>query len=110
AGFGETISFFAINDRVRFIEPIDESAILGVGAAFFRAPAHAKISVAERRHRFRLGQEFRVKRLLDDVPFVGGVIVRWRSEAFMMQHRAGPPIAARGLGQSSSSAKSSTTK
>ena len=110
ASFGETISFFAVDDRPRFIEPIDESAILGVGAAFFRAPAHAEISVAERRHRFQLGQEFRMKRFFDDVPLVGRIIMGGRPEAFMMQHRAVPPTTARGVGQSTSSPKSSTTR
>ena len=51
-----------------------------------------------------------MKRFFDDVPFVGRIIMGWRSEAFMMQHRAVSPKAARGVGQSSSSAKSSTTK
>jgi hypothetical protein len=110
ASFGETISFFAIDDRACFIEPIDESAILGVGAAFFRAPAHAEISVAERRHRFQLGQEFRVKRFFDDVPLIGRIIMGWRPEAFMVQHRAVPPTSARGVGHSTSSLKSSTTR
>jgi hypothetical protein len=67
--------------------PVNQGGIFVIGPAHLGTSAHAEISIAEREHRFRLGQEFRVKRLLDDVPFVGGVIVRWRPEAFMMEHR-----------------------
>src|SRR5271166_4909250 len=109
ASFGETISFFGVFDRPRLIESIDESAVFGVWAAFLRAPAHAEIAVAERRHRFQLGQEFRVKRFLNYVPLIRRIMMGWRPEAFMMQHRAVSPTTARGAGQSTSSAKSSTT-
>src|SRR5208337_1484173 len=109
ASLGETISFFGVVDRPRLIESIDESAILGVWASFLRAPAHPQIPVAERRHCFHLGQEFRVKRFLNDVPLIGRIIMGWRPEAFMMQHWAVSPTTARGAGQSTSSAKSSTT-
>src|SRR5215475_8169999 len=110
AGSCEAISILSVNDWSRFIEAIDESAVLSVGPAFLRAAAHAEIPVAERQHRFRLGQEFRVKRFFDDVPLVGRIIARWRPEAFMMQHRSLPSTTARSIGQSTNSPKSSTTR
>ena len=45
---GTEIYLFDIDDRPRFIEPINESAVFSVGAAFLWAPAHAEVSVAER--------------------------------------------------------------
>src|SRR5215470_12949214 len=109
AGPCETISVFSVDYRTRFIEPIDESAILGIWAAFFRASAHAEISVAERQDRLELCQEFGMKRLFDDAPLVGRIITVWRPDAFMMQHRAVSPSTVRGVSQSTSSPKSSTT-
>ena len=96
AGFREAIGVFGIYDRPGFIEPIDEGAVFGIGAAFLRTSAHAEVSVAERQHRFQLGQEFGVKVLFDDVPLVGRVIMGRRPEAFMMNHRAVPPETAWG--------------
>src|SRR5262249_3617001 len=49
----------------------------------------------EREYRFQLGQEFGMKRLLDHVPLVGRIIMRWRPEAYMMEHRAVSPKTAR---------------
>jgi hypothetical protein len=51
-----------------------------------------------------------VKPFFDDVPLVGRVIIRWWPEAFMMDHRAVPPKPARGVGQSTSSPRSFTTR
>src|SRR4030095_1048006 len=84
ANLGETVSVLSIDDRPRFVEPINESAVFSIGAAFLRAPAHAEVSIAERQHRFELGQEFGAKRSFDDVPLVGWIVTgRW-SEAFMV--------------------------
>src|SRR5271166_2174500 len=98
AGFREAISVFRVHDRAGFIKPIDQSAVFGVRAAFFRAPAHAEVSVAERQHRLQLGQEFGVKPFFDDVPLVRWVIMGWRPEAFMMDHRAAPRTTGWGIG------------
>src|SRR5215472_7512336 len=51
-----------------------------------------------------------MKRLLDHVPLVGRIIMRWRPEAYMMEHRAVSPKTARGVGQSTSSPRSFTTR
>src|SRR5262249_37037281 len=90
AGFCEAVGFFAVDDRSRFIESIDQGAVFDVGATFFRAPTHANIAVAQRHHGFRLSQEFGVKSFLDDVPFVGWVITGWRSQWFVIKHPAPP--------------------
>src|SRR5262249_51522385 len=105
----KAISIFSVDDRACFIESIDESTILGVGPAFLRAPPHAEVTVPNREHRFELCQKFGMKCLLDDVPFVGRIIMRGRPEPFMMQHRSVPPSPARAVAQSTSSPKSSTT-
>src|SRR5215475_2981618 len=110
AGFGEAVGFLAVDDRPSFIEPIYEGAVFGVGPAFLRAAAHAEVAVAHRQHCFQLGQKFGVKPFFDDVPFVGRVIVRWRPEAFMMDHRTVPRETAWGVGQSTSSPRSFTTR
>src|SRR5271167_4085056 len=89
--FRKAVSVFWVHDRAGFIKPIDQSAVFGIGTAFLRAPAHTEVSVAERQHRFQLGQEFGVKPFFDDVPLVGRVIMGWRPEAFMMDHRAASP-------------------
>src|SRR5262249_28634420 len=109
AGFRETIRFFSVDDWPGLIEPVDEGGIFSMGPAFLRASAHAEISVAERGHRFRLGQEFGVKRLVDHVPLVGRIITRWRPEAFMVEHRAVSPETARSARQPTSSLRSRTT-
>src|SRR5262249_24896578 len=90
AGFCEAVGLFAIDDRSRFIESIDQSAVFDVGATFIRAPTHADIAIAQRHHGLRLRQEFGVKSLLDDVPFVGWVITGWRSQWFVIKHPAAP--------------------
>ena len=46
------ISVFRVHDRADLIKPVDQSGVFGVGAAFLGTPAHAEVSVAERRHRF----------------------------------------------------------
>jgi hypothetical protein len=51
------------------------------------SPSQSKPS---RHHGFRLGKEFGVKRFFDDVPLVGWVVTRWRSQAFVMKHPAAP--------------------
>ena len=78
------------------IEAIDQGAVLDVGTAFLGAPAHAEITVSQRHDGFQLGEEFGTKPFLDDVPLVGRVIMGWRSEAFVMDHRAVPPMTAVG--------------
>src|SRR4029434_2821712 len=110
ASFREAVGFLAVDDRPGFIEPIDEGAVFGGGPAFLRAPAHAEVAVAPRQHRFQLGQEFGVKLFFDDVPLVGRVSVEWRPEAFMMDHRAVPRERAWGVGPSTSSPRSCTTR
>ena len=46
--FCETVSFFSVDDRPRFIEPINERTVFIAGAALLWAPAHAEVPVAER--------------------------------------------------------------
>src|SRR5262249_29168585 len=87
-GLGEAVRVLSVDDRPRFIETIDEGGVLGVGPAFFGAPAHAQIAVAKRQHGFRLRQELRGKSLLDNVPLVGRIVVGWRLETLMMEHCA----------------------
>src|SRR5262249_7207544 len=94
---------FSVGDRPGFIEPVNERGIFGIGPALLRASTHAQISVGEREHGFRLGQKFGVKRLLDDVPLVGRIVMGRRPEPFMMEHRALSPTTARGVGRSTSS-------
>jgi hypothetical protein len=79
AGFREVVGVLSVHDGPGFIEPVDEGSVFGVGPSFLRAPAHAEVPVAQRQHRFQLGQEFGVKLFFDDVPLVHGVIVRWLS-------------------------------
>src|SRR6516225_3820247 len=74
-----------------FVESVDEGGIFRIGTAFLRASAHAEIPVAERQHRFQLGQEFGVEAFFDDAPLVGREIARRRPERYMMDHRADPP-------------------
>src|SRR6516165_11383974 len=88
ASLRESISAFPVYDRPRFVEAIDQGTVFRIGAAFLRAPAHAKVAVAERQHGFHLGQEFQAKPRFDDVPLVGREITRWRPEGFMTDHRA----------------------
>jgi hypothetical protein len=90
ARLGKTVGFFWVQDRPSLIEPVDEGAVLAVGPTFLGAAAHTKISVAEPQHGLYLSQQLRVKPFLDDVPLIGWVIVGWRPEAFMMDHRAVP--------------------
>src|SRR4030095_10082498 len=110
ARFREAVGFLAVDDRPVFIEPIDEGAVFGGGPAFLRAPTHAEVAVAHRQHRFQLGQKCGVKAFFDDVPLVGRVSVEWRPEAFMMDHRAVPRERAWGVGPSTSSPRSCTTR
>jgi hypothetical protein len=104
----EAVSLFPVYDRMGLIESVDQCAVFSIGPAFLRAPAHSEISVAEGRHRFQLGKELRVEPLFNDVPFIGGVVMRWWSEPLVMEHRAIPPMRA-GFGQSTSSARSCST-
>ena len=87
-GFGKTISIFAIDDRMGFIEAIDKGAIFGNGTTLLGATAHAEIPVPQRHDGFHLGEELWMKALLDDVPFIGRVIVRRRPETLMPDHSA----------------------
>src|SRR5262249_44804520 len=105
----ETISIFAVDDRARFVESIDERTILGIGPSFLRASTHAEIPISKRKHRFELCQKFGIKCLFDDIPFVGRIVMGRRPEPFMMQHRPVSPASVRAVGQSTSSPKSSTT-
>ena len=89
-GFREAIGIFCIDNRPGFIESVDKGAVLSVRTALLRAPAHADISVAEREHRFKLGQEVGSEVFFDDIPFVGGVVPAGRAEASMADHRAEP--------------------
>src|SRR5262245_23425430 len=92
------------------MEPINEGGILSIGTAFFRASPHAEVSVAEREHRLQLGEKFGAKRLFDDIPLVGRIILGWRPKAFMMEHRASSPKTARGVVQLTSSPRSLNTR
>src|SRR6516165_9531329 len=75
ASFCEPISLFSVDDWPRFIKPINESAIFGIGAAFLWAPAHAEITIAKRKHGFQLGQKFGAKGFLYDIPVIGRIIM-----------------------------------
>ena len=89
-GFRKAVGILSIYHRPRFVEPIDKRTVFCVRAALLRAPAHADIAIAKREHRFELRQEVGTKFFFYDIPFVGGVITTWRTEASMADHRAEP--------------------
>src|SRR5215469_1473713 len=88
ACFREAVSVFWVDDRAGFIKSIYQSCVFNIGPAFLGTSAHAEVPVAKRQHGFQLSQEFGVEPFFYDAPFVGWEIAGWRSEGYMMDHRA----------------------
>ena len=100
--------FFAVQGRTDSTKAADAGTSFGIGAACLRAPACPGAPLPKRQCAPCRARNLDWAALLDDVPVVGRVIVRWWPEVLRMDHRVSSHPASV-VGQPTSSARSLTT-
>src|SRR5262249_47233891 len=92
----KTESLFAVNDRPGLIKSVYERAVLDVGASLFLNSPPAEGPLPQSKDGLHLCQKLRSKVLLDQTPFIGGIVLRRWLQTFVMKH-SGVPLSLKPL-------------